>query len=127
MSGRYSYYDRDADIVWLPTGESPDVVSEQVGWGLIDRDAATNEIVALEIWEASSKLPDAILEALPAPGGPDREGRLEPTTAEPARVEEGPHGPVLAATGIPLTAELVRSTLEAVRTQRAQAILGQEE
>ncbi len=121
MSGRYSYYDRDADIVWLPTAESTAIVSEQVGWGLIDRDAGTNEIVALEIWEASSRLPDAILAALPAPDGRDSERPLEA-----ARVEDGPYGPVLAATGTPLTDELVRSTLEAIRTRRAQANAGEE-
>ena len=103
----------------MPTAESQDVVSEQVGWGLIDRDAATNEIVALEIWEASRRLRDAILEALPAPGGQDRDGRRAPTAAgEPARVENGPYGPVLAATGTPLTDKLVSSTLEAVRDRR---------
>jgi uncharacterized protein YuzE len=119
MSYRHSYYDRDADIVWLPTAESQHVVSEEVGWGLIDRDAGTNEIVALEIWEASRRLPDAILAALPAPGGQDREGRLEPPAAgEPARLEDGPYGPVLGATGTPVTDAQVRSTLEAVRERR---------
>jgi AbrB family looped-hinge helix DNA binding protein len=34
---------------------------------------------------------------------------------EPARVIEGPNGPVVAATGTPLTDEQVRRTLEAVR------------
>jgi hypothetical protein len=31
MSARYAYYDRDADIAWLPTGDSDDVLSEDVG------------------------------------------------------------------------------------------------
>jgi uncharacterized protein YuzE len=70
MSARYAYYDRDADIAWLPTGESQDVLSEEVNWGLIDHDAATNEIVALEIWTASKRLPKAVLDALPAPRAP---------------------------------------------------------
>ena len=37
MSARFAYYDREADIAWLPTGDSDNVVSEEVDWGLIDR------------------------------------------------------------------------------------------
>jgi hypothetical protein len=33
MTPRYAYYDRDADIAWLPTGESENVLSEEVNWG----------------------------------------------------------------------------------------------
>ncbi len=58
----YSYYDPQADIAWLPTGASERVVSEEVEWGLIDHDAATDEIVAVEIWAASKRLPRAILD-----------------------------------------------------------------
>jgi uncharacterized protein YuzE len=64
----YAYYDAEADIAWLPTGRSEQVVSEEVDWGLIDHDAATDEVVAVEIWAASKRLPKAILDALPAPG-----------------------------------------------------------
>jgi uncharacterized protein YuzE len=67
----YAYYDPEADIAWLPTGESTQVVTEEVEWGLIDHDAATDEIVAVEIWAASQRLPRAILDALPAPGAHD--------------------------------------------------------
>ena len=70
MRVRYAYYDRDADIAWLPTGESDDVLSEEVGWGLIDHDATTDEVVALEVWNASKRLPQAVLDALPAPAPP---------------------------------------------------------
>ncbi|HXN37779.1 MAG TPA: DUF2283 domain-containing protein [Solirubrobacteraceae bacterium] len=63
----YAYYDPEADIAWLPTGRSEDVVSEEVEWGLIDHDAATDDIVAVEIWAASERLPQAILDALPRP------------------------------------------------------------
>lgn len=64
----YAYYDSDADIAWLPTGQSQNVVSEEVEWGLIDHDADTDEVVAVEIWSASKRLPKAILDALPSPG-----------------------------------------------------------
>ncbi len=70
MTAMYSYYDPDADIAWLPTGASENVVSEEVGWGLIDHDADTDEIVAVEIWSASKCLPQAVLDALPKPGKP---------------------------------------------------------
>ena len=64
----YAYYDREADIAWLPTGKAERVVSEEVEWGLIDHDATTDEIVAVEIWAASRRLPQAVLDALPRPG-----------------------------------------------------------
>jgi uncharacterized protein YuzE len=66
----YAYYDTEADIAWLPTGRADRVVSEEVEWGLIDHDATTDEIVAVEIWAASKRLPKAILDTLPAPGSP---------------------------------------------------------
>jgi uncharacterized protein YuzE len=63
----YAYYDSEADIAWLPTGSAASVVSEEVEWGLIDHDAETDEVVAVEIWAASKRLPKAVLDALPAP------------------------------------------------------------
>lgn len=64
---RYAYYDRAADIAWFPTGESDDVVSERAKGGLRDYDRATHELVAIEVWSASTRLPAALLDALPAP------------------------------------------------------------
>lgn len=63
----FAYYDRDADIAWFPTGESSDVVSERVPGGLRDYDRASHQ---LEVWDASTRLPASILEALPAPAAP---------------------------------------------------------
>lgn len=65
-----AYYDRDADIAWFPTGESSDVVSERVPGGLRDYDRASHQLVAIEVWDASTRLPASILEALPAPTAP---------------------------------------------------------
>jgi uncharacterized protein YuzE len=70
MNVMYAYYDPDADIAWLPTGHSDSVVSEEVEWGLIDHDTATDEVVAIEIWSASERLPRAVLDALPSPRRP---------------------------------------------------------
>ena len=69
MSDNFAYYDRDADIAWLRTGESSDVVSEEVEWGLIDHDSTTDEVVAVEVWSASKRLPPEVLATLPAPAG----------------------------------------------------------
>ena len=65
-----AYYDRDADIAWFPTGQSDDVVSERVTDGLRDYDRATHKLVAIEVSDASTRLPANLLEALPAPGAP---------------------------------------------------------
>lgn len=70
MCVMYSYYDPEADIAWLPTAASESVVSEEVEWGLIDHDTGTDEVVAVEIWAASKRLPQAILDALPRPWQP---------------------------------------------------------
>jgi uncharacterized protein YuzE len=67
MSNRFAYYDRDADIVWFPTGLSESVVSEEVDWGLIDHDSQTDAVVAVEIWSASERLPSELLATLPTP------------------------------------------------------------
>jgi uncharacterized protein YuzE len=66
----FAYYDPAADIAWFPTGESDDVVSERVDGGLRDYDRSTRELVAIEVWEASTRLPQDLLEALPAPSTP---------------------------------------------------------
>ncbi|MGA9192315.1 MAG: DUF2283 domain-containing protein [Anaerolineales bacterium] len=67
MRTQFAYYDRDADIAWLPTGDSDDVVSEEVEWGLLDHDAGSDEIVGIEVWAASKRLPAELLATLPAP------------------------------------------------------------
>jgi uncharacterized protein YuzE len=68
----FAYYDPDVDIAWFPTGESEDVVSERVPGGLRDYDRATRQLVAIEVWDASTRLPANLLEALPAPEQPRR-------------------------------------------------------
>jgi len=68
----FAYYDTDADIAWFPTGESDDVVSERVPGGLRDYDRASHQLVAIEVWDASTRLPASILDALPAPSTPHR-------------------------------------------------------
>lgn len=69
MSDRLAYYDRDADIAWLPTGQGDCVVSEEVEWGLIDYDSESNAVIGIEIWSASKCLPSEVLQQLPAPDG----------------------------------------------------------
>jgi uncharacterized protein YuzE len=66
----FAYYDTSADIAWFPTGESDDVVSERVPGGLREYDRTTRRLVAIEVWDASTRLPRTLLEALPSPGAP---------------------------------------------------------
>ncbi|MBV9311809.1 MAG: DUF2283 domain-containing protein [Solirubrobacterales bacterium] len=64
---RCAYYDREADIAWFPTGESDDVISEEVPGGLLAYDRTSHRLVAIEVWSASTRLPAILLDALPAP------------------------------------------------------------
>jgi uncharacterized protein YuzE len=68
----FAYYDADADIAWFPTGESDVVVSERVPGGLRDYDRRTHVLVAIEVWDASTRLPRTLLEALPTPAAPHK-------------------------------------------------------
>src|SRR4249920_3950462 len=63
----FAYYDTDADIAWFPTGESDDVVSERVPDGLRDYDRASHELVAIEVWGASTDYPPASWKACHRP------------------------------------------------------------
>lgn len=67
MAPRFAYYDREADIAWFPTGDSTDVVSEEVVWGLVDHDSTTDAVVAVEVWSASKRLAPEVLATLPGP------------------------------------------------------------
>jgi uncharacterized protein YuzE len=64
-----SHYDRDADIasLELESFEGPNAYGEEHEWGLILRDRKTRNVVALEVWHASERLPREFLAALPKP------------------------------------------------------------
>lgn len=67
-----AYYDREADIAWIPTGSSGSsarVTSDEQPWGLIDHDI-DGTVAGIEIWDASSRIPSAVLDALPEPEVP---------------------------------------------------------
>ncbi|MHB1538407.1 MAG: DUF2283 domain-containing protein [Solirubrobacteraceae bacterium] len=63
------HYDADADIAWVRfEGYDPKVVvAEQTESGLRELDPATGEIVGLEFWQASQRLPADFLKMLPPP------------------------------------------------------------
>jgi uncharacterized protein YuzE len=63
------HYDRDADIAWivLPGFDGEHAVAHEEQWGLREVDERSGELVALEFWRASAQLPEALLDALPAP------------------------------------------------------------
>ena len=71
------HYDRSADIVWLRLEgwDKNRVVVEETGAGLIERDRVTGRILGLEYWQASTRIPPELLDALPAP--PTREIVIE--------------------------------------------------
>lgn len=59
----------EADTAWLPTGEAAEVVSEELEWGVADHDPNSDEVVAIEVWSASSRLPAEVPAKLPGPKG----------------------------------------------------------
>lgn len=69
----YAHYDRECDIAWFrfEPVEPNTMFSEQTGWGLRDLDRASGKLVGLEFWRASDRLPQELLDALPAPKGQD--------------------------------------------------------
>jgi uncharacterized protein YuzE len=69
---RFAYYDREADIVWLPTGLPDDILGDEQPWGLLARERVTGEVTSIEIWSASEILPKWLLDNLPGPGKANR-------------------------------------------------------
>jgi uncharacterized protein YuzE len=63
------HYDPEADIAWVRfEGYDPGTaVAEETDSGLRELDPNTGQIVGLEFWEASSKLPADFLHMLPPP------------------------------------------------------------
>jgi uncharacterized protein YuzE len=63
------HYDPDADIAWVrfEDYDPSTAVAEETEAGLREVDPGTGEIVGLEFWEASSKLPADFLRMLPPP------------------------------------------------------------
>jgi uncharacterized protein YuzE len=63
------HYDAEADIAWVRfEGYDPSTaVGEETDSGLRELDPATGEVVGLEFWQASSRLPSEFLRMLPPP------------------------------------------------------------
>lgn len=63
-----AHYDPEVDIA-LISFERGSAVSEEHEWGLIDRDPDDGHLMGFEIWNARTRLPAELVEALPAAGG----------------------------------------------------------
>ena len=63
------HYDREADIAWVrfESYDPSTAVAEETEAGLRELDPSTGEIVGLEFWEASRRLPEDFLQMLPPP------------------------------------------------------------
>lgn len=67
-----SHYHRESDIASLTLGPAgAKRRAEETEWGLLEYDAETGELVGAEVWTASTTLPRELLDALPAPVGPE--------------------------------------------------------
>lgn len=64
-----SHYDRESDIAALNLKgfDGSKLFGEDHDWGLILRDRETQEVVGVELWCASDRLPAELLLALPEP------------------------------------------------------------
>jgi uncharacterized protein YuzE len=74
-SGRQfrGHYDPEVDIAWIRFEgyDGRSAVSTQEEWGLEERDPLSGDVVALELWQASTRLPRELLSLLPSPPAPD--------------------------------------------------------
>lgn len=61
-----TYYDREADVLLVELLDEDAERSEEREWGLVDL-AADGRTVAVEVWQASRRLPPEVLASLPAP------------------------------------------------------------
>jgi uncharacterized protein YuzE len=63
------HYDADADIAWVRFEgyDASTAVGEESDSGLRELDPVTGEIVGLEFWQASRRLPAEFLRMLPPP------------------------------------------------------------
>lgn len=63
-----SHYASDVDIAYLTlTPDQGRARAEETEWGLLVYDADTGTLIGAEIWDATTRLPAQLLEALPAP------------------------------------------------------------
>ena len=74
LDGAMSHYDRGADIAALNLKgfDGSQVFGEDHDWGLLLRDRKTQEVVGIELWRASDRLPAQLLDALPEPVARDQ-------------------------------------------------------
>lgn len=68
MASVTTYYDREANIVYVELRTIEVARSVEREWGLIDL-GDDGEPVGIEYWDASARLPAELLEALPRPEG----------------------------------------------------------
>ena len=64
-----TYYDREADILYVELRAADAPRNVEHGWGLIDL-GDDGVPVGIEYWDASERLPAELLAALPAPRPP---------------------------------------------------------
>jgi len=67
-----SHYAPESDIASLTLGARQGRLrAEEKSWGLLEYDADTGALVGAEVWNASTILPQDLLDALPEPAGRD--------------------------------------------------------
>jgi uncharacterized protein YuzE len=62
----HAHYDPEVDIA-LVSFERGRAVSEEQEWGLIDRHPDDGHLMGFEIWNARTRLPPELVDALPSP------------------------------------------------------------
>jgi uncharacterized protein YuzE len=66
-----SYYSTDGDLAVIYVRPSNSVRTEEHDWGLVDRDVESGEVATIELWHASKRFPQQLLEIFPRLGRSD--------------------------------------------------------
>jgi uncharacterized protein YuzE len=63
------HYDAEADIAWIrfEGWDAERVSAEETDFGLREVDTVSGQVLGLELWQASARLPEDFLKMLPPP------------------------------------------------------------
>lgn len=122
-----AYYDREADIAWIPTRSTPPPepadVAEQP-WGRIVQ-CTDGSVAGIEIRDASSRIPRPILDALPEPKAREGLPEVGDRTGSQSGSRALEHAAGAPAPATPYTVRIPADVADAWRRRAADAGVSQ--